>query len=147
MRLHAHGIRPPHQLYTACMLTAPPILCLYAPACSRYSPTSTPICRLHAHGTAYPLFICACMLTVFTHLNTSMPSACSWNRLSFVPSFVCPTQFYMCLHAHGPCPPPLLYPACILTATLVPCHFHTVSTFIALAPTIQPYHNTLQPYH
>ena len=39
------------------------------------------------------------------------------------------------------------YAACIITATLVPCHFNTVSAFIALATTIQLHPNTLQPYH
>ena len=39
------------------------------------------------------------------------------------------------------------YAACIITATLVPCHFNTVSAFIALVTTIQLHPNTLQPYH
>ena len=78
MRLHAHGLRPSHHIYAACMLTAPPILCLYAPACSRHLP----------------------------HLRNSMPPACSWQHLSVVLSSVSPTPSYMRLHAHGPRPPP-----------------------------------------
>ena len=78
MRLHAHGLRPSHHIYAACMLTAPPILCLYAPACLRHLP----------------------------HLRNSMPPACSWQHLSVVLSSVSPTPSYMRLHAHGPRPPP-----------------------------------------
>ena len=64
MHLDYHGIRSPQNLYVACMLMTPSIICsifclsnpiLYTPACSRSLPTSLPLYRLHAHDTGPPL--------------------------------------------------------------------------------------------
>ena len=96
MRLHAHDLRPPHHIYAACMLPAPPIICsnfflstpnLYAPACSRSSPNLPPVA--------------VCILT-------APPSICS-NFCLYIPNLYAPacsrsspTSPHICrLHAHG----------------------------------------------
>ena len=86
------------------------------------------------------------MLTAFALLTTYMPPACSRHRLSSS-NFCCTSPIYMRLHAHGLRPPLHIYAACMLTALLVTCHFNTGSACIALAPTTQPPHNTIQTYH
>ena len=65
------------------------------------------------------------MLTVFAHLNTYMPPACSRHRLSFV---------YMRLHAHGIHPPQHLYAVCMLMEPPIICSIFCLSNPVLYVP-------------
>ena len=58
MRLHAHGLRPPHHIYAACMLTALAQLpTSISPACSRHTARHWPLqhrLRMHSTRTHHP---------------------------------------------------------------------------------------------
>ena len=133
MRLHVHGIRRPHHIYTVYMITALPII---FPRLSLHSNHM----RLHTHGirplhhiytacllTSPPViysFVCLYiatifpyMLTVFDHQTTYIQPVFSRHHWSLVVCSVCffLRHHHIMLHAHVIRRLYNIYEACILT--------------------------------